>query len=43
MKHMPSPATAERNQRRKLQYLPPVWPLLVIAAIIVGVVALMHR
>jgi hypothetical protein len=37
MKNMPSPAKAERNQRRKLQYFPPVWPLL---AVIVGVVVI---
>jgi hypothetical protein len=37
MDHMPSPARAERNQQRKLRYLPPIWPLiagLVVIAII---------
>jgi hypothetical protein len=44
MKNMPSPARAERNQRRKLQYLPPVWPLLVVIAIVVIVaIAVSHR
>jgi hypothetical protein len=38
MKGMPSPATAERNQRRKLQYLPPVWPLAAVVALVVIVV-----
>lgn len=40
MDHLPSPTVAERNQRRKLAYLPPVWPLLLIVAIVVAVVIL---
>jgi hypothetical protein len=36
MDHLPSPTKAERNQRRKLQYVPsPWWLLLVIAAVVV--------
>jgi uncharacterized membrane protein YidH (DUF202 family) len=43
MKRMPSQARAERNQRRKLQYFPPIWPLLaVIALVVVIVVAVRH-
>jgi hypothetical protein len=38
MKNMPSPAKAERNQRRKLQYFPPVWPLLAIIVLVVAIV-----
>jgi type VI protein secretion system component VasF len=43
MKDLPSPAEAERNQRRKLQYFPPVWPLLAIVAIVVIVAYVWHR
>jgi hypothetical protein len=36
MKRLPSPTAAERNQRRKLQYLPsPWWFVATIAAIVV--------
>jgi type VI protein secretion system component VasF len=38
MDHLPSPARAERNQRRKLAFIP-VWP--VIAGIVVVVVAIL--
>jgi hypothetical protein len=38
MKHMPSPAEAEDTQRRKLQYIPPIWPLLAIAVLVVAVI-----
>jgi hypothetical protein len=38
MKHLPSPTVAERNQQRKLAFLPPVWPLLAIAAIVAVIV-----
>jgi hypothetical protein len=38
MDHLPSPTVAERNQRRKLSYLPPVWPLFAIAAIVAMIV-----
>jgi hypothetical protein len=34
MKNLPSPSTAERNQRRKLAYLPPLWPLAIVLAAI---------
>jgi hypothetical protein len=43
MDHLPSPTTAERNQKRKLQYLPPVWPLLLIVALIVGIAVAVSR
>jgi hypothetical protein len=43
MKNMPSPAKAERNQRRKLQYFPPVWPLLVAIAVVIVVVLLVSH
>jgi hypothetical protein len=42
MDHMPSPSSAERTQRRKLAYLPPAWPLLVIAVVVTVVVLVMH-
>jgi hypothetical protein len=44
MKNLPSPAKAERNQRRKLQYFPPVWPLvaIIVIAIIIAIVV-SHR
>jgi len=37
MDHMPSPARAERNQRRKLAFIP-IWP--VVAAIVLLVVVI---
>jgi hypothetical protein len=43
MERMPSPAKAERNQRRKLQFVPPLWPLLVGIAVIVGITILVSR
>ena len=43
MDHLPSPSTAERNQRRKLQYLPPVWPLLLIVAVIIAIAVVVSR
>jgi hypothetical protein len=43
MKDLPSPSKAERNQRRKLQYIP-VWPLLAIIVVFIGLaVAYSHR
>jgi hypothetical protein len=42
MHESPSPATAERNQRRKLAYFPPVWPLLLGILLIVLIVWLAH-
>ncbi|MDQ1700112.1 MAG: hypothetical protein QOG34_1975 [Frankiaceae bacterium] len=41
MEHMPSPARAERNQRRKLAFIP-VWPVLASIALIVGLILLTH-
>jgi multisubunit Na+/H+ antiporter MnhC subunit len=42
-KHLESPAVAEDKQRRKLQYVPPLWPIVVVVAIIIGVaIALNH-
>jgi hypothetical protein len=38
MKNLPSPSTAERNQQRKLSYLPPFWSLLLVLAAIVLIV-----
>jgi hypothetical protein len=43
MDQLPSPGTAERNQRRKLHYLPPMWPLLLIVAVIIGIAVLVSR
>ena len=40
MKNLPSPARAERNQERKRQYLPPLWPLVAIIVVIVGIALL---
>jgi hypothetical protein len=37
MEHMESPAKAERKQARERQFLPPLWPLLVIVVVIVDV------
>ena len=37
VEHMPSPARAERNQRRKLAFIP-VWPVLAAVVLIVVVV-----
>ena len=42
MDHMPSPSSAERTQRRKLAYLPPIWPLLAIALVVAIVVLVMR-
>jgi hypothetical protein len=42
MKNLPSPSTAERNQERKLSYLPPLWSLLVVLAAIVIVAVVTH-
>ena len=41
MDHLPSPARAERNQRRKLAFIP-VWPL-VAAVVLIVVVVLFAR
>jgi hypothetical protein len=42
MKHLPSPTSAERNQRRKLQYLPSVWWFVAAIAAIVVVTIVTH-
>jgi hypothetical protein len=43
MKDLPSPSVAEANQRRKLYYLPPVWPLAVVIVVVAVVVALVKH
>jgi hypothetical protein len=43
MKNMPSPDVAERNQRRKLQYLPPVWPFVAVIVLIAAIVAIVKH
>jgi hypothetical protein len=40
---MASLRKAERNQRRKRQYLPPVWPLIAGIALVIIIVWLVHR
>lgn len=42
MKDLPSPTVAERNQRRKLEYLPPVWPFAAVIVLVAVVVALVR-
>jgi hypothetical protein len=37
MDDLESPAVAEDKQRRKLQYFPPFWPLVLALAIVIGV------
>jgi len=37
--HLPSPARAERNQRRKLAFIP-VWPVVAGIALVVVVILL---
>jgi len=37
VEHMPSPARAERNQRRKLEFVP-VWPVVLGVALVVALV-----
>jgi hypothetical protein len=37
VEHMESPAKAERKQARERQFLPPMWPLLAIVVVIVGI------
>jgi hypothetical protein len=37
VEHMESPAKAERKQARERQFLPPLWPLLAIVVVIVGI------
>jgi uncharacterized membrane protein YidH (DUF202 family) len=38
---MESPAKAERKQARERSYLPPMWPLLAIVVLIVGITLLL--
>jgi type VI protein secretion system component VasF len=37
MENMPSPARAERNQRRKLAFIP-VWPVVAAFALVVALI-----
>lgn len=37
VEHMESPAKAERKQARERQFLPPIWPLLAIVVVIIGI------
>jgi hypothetical protein len=42
-KNLESPAVAEDKQRRKRQYIPPLWPVVLAVAIIIAVtIALKH-
>jgi type VI protein secretion system component VasF len=41
MDHMPSPARAERNQRRKLAFIP-VWPVVAGIGLVVALVLFAH-
>jgi len=41
MKEMPSPSVAEANQRRKARFIPPLWPLVIGLAVIVGLTILL--
>jgi hypothetical protein len=43
VKNLESPAVAQDKQRRKLAFLPPVWPLLVVVAVIVVITILVTR
>jgi hypothetical protein len=38
---MPSPARAERNQRRKLDFIP-VWPVVAAVTLVVMMILLTH-
>jgi hypothetical protein len=42
MEHLPSPGQAERNQKRKLAYLPPLWPLLVVILAVIVFAVVVH-
>jgi hypothetical protein len=37
MKRLPSPTVAERNQRRKLQFVPSLWWLIAAIAVIIAI------
>jgi len=39
--HLPSPARAERNQRRKLEFVP-AWPVVAAVALVVLVILLVR-
>jgi len=41
MDHMPSPARAERNQRRKLGFIP-VWPVVAAFVLLAIVIVFAH-
>jgi hypothetical protein len=38
---MPSPARAERNQRRKLAFIP-IWPIIASVTLVIALVLLAH-
>jgi hypothetical protein len=42
MKNLESPARAEDRQRRKAAYLPPVWPIVLAVAAVVGIAIWLH-
>ena len=43
VKNLESPKVAEAKQRRKLQYLPPVWPVVVALVVIIAIaIAVKH-
>jgi hypothetical protein len=37
VKNLENPSVAEDRQRRKLQFVPPMWPLLLIVVVVVVV------
>lgn len=39
MDHLPSPDRAERNQRRKLAFIP-MWPIVASVVLVVGLILL---
>jgi hypothetical protein len=41
VEHLPSPARAERNQRRKLAFIP-VWPVVASFALVIGLILIFH-
>jgi hypothetical protein len=41
MEHMPSPDQAERNQQRKLEFIP-AWPLIASVVVLVGLFLLLR-
>ena len=41
MKNMPSPSRAERNQERKLAFIP-MWPIVGAIVVVVALVLILH-